>query len=97
MREEVAVRQQYGGRHAKGGGGLFGMGAKPNAYMLVYARRDLLTAGAGDGSSAEPSAALLPDAVQRVFERTLKGAPPRARGAAAFESLAADAADSLWS
>lgn len=36
--EEVAVRQQYGGRFARSKG-LFGMGAAPNAYMLVYVRQ----------------------------------------------------------
>ena len=34
VREEVAVRQQYGGRHARGGGA-FGIGNKPNAYVPI--------------------------------------------------------------
>ena len=59
---------QFGGRHSSRGRGLFGLGAKPNAYMLMYVRRDLLEA---NGQLAE-SADLLPADVQAAFERALK-------------------------
>ena len=36
--EEAAVRRQFGGGHGQGTG-MFGMGAAPNAYMLVYVRQ----------------------------------------------------------
>lgn len=87
--EDVAVRQQYGGHHsARGGGGLFGWGQKPNAYMLVYVRRDYANkpvreGAAGPAESAfEPAAAeLLPASVRQNFESVLRGGHPgRKRG-----------------
>jgi len=84
VREEVAVKQQFGGRHARGGG-LFGMGAKPNAYMLVYVRRDL-----ADGSS-EPTGELLPPDVHSVFERSLRGG--RGHGASVPSGFAGNVDD----
>ena len=80
--EDVAVRQQYGGHHsARGGGGLFGWGQKPNAYMLVYVRRDYANkpvreGAAGPAESAfEPAAAeLLPASVRQNFERASRWA-----------------------
>ena len=81
VREEVAVRQQYGGRHARGGG-MFGIGNKPNAYMLIYLRRDLADMGAAsaDGERADGERTdgertdgehLLPPGVRAAFEKEL--------------------------
>jgi len=74
--EEVAVRQQYGGRHARSRGGfLGGLGPKPNAYMLVYVRRDTLALAADE----QPAAALAPE-VRAAFDHQLHR-PARSRSA----------------
>ena len=69
VREDVAVKQQYGGKFARGGG-MFGLGCKPNAYMLVYVRKDLVDE---DAIEPQPTGSLLHQEVRRAFERTLKG------------------------
>ena len=84
VREEVAVRQQYGGRHSKGGG-LMGMGAAPNAYMLVYVRRDLIAEDA-----AEATGELLPPKVKGAFEKTLRGKGAKGAATAFSEDSAAE-------
>ena len=73
--QQVAVRQQYGGRYGRGRSP-FGMGAHPNAYMLIYVRDDLQNAGA----AGETEAALLPPKVRDHFEATMRKA--RGRGGA---------------
>lgn len=73
--EEVAVRQQYGGRHARSRGFLGALGPKPNAYMLVYVRRD---AAAAATDAPEATAALTPE-VRAAFESELLR-PSRSRG-----------------
>ena len=91
--EHVAVKQQFGGRHSRGGG-VFG--GAPNAYMLVYVRRDAAETAA-EGGEGEAAAAL-PSEVRDAFERELglrkgqRGAPGRAavgRGASAAAEEAA--------
>lgn len=63
--EEAAVRRQFGGEHGHGSG-LFGTGAAPNAYMLVYVRQD-------DADAAEePDGSSLPPSVRKAFEANLK-------------------------
>ena len=62
--EDVAVRQQFGGSHSRRSGWL-GMGAAPNAYMLVYVRADLAAAG---GELIDEA---LPPEVRAAFERQL--------------------------
>lgn len=85
--EDVAVRQQYGGAHSTRGGGLLGWGQKPNAYMLVYVRRDLAEKalqsdqGAAPSEAFEPSGELLPPRVRENFDRVLRGEPPQGRKA----------------
>ena len=59
---------------------MFGMGVRPNAYMLVYVRRDLAAEMEG---SEEPTGALLPSDVQGVFEQGLLGSSGRRKGVAA--------------
>lgn len=94
VREEVAVRQQYGGRYARGRA-VFG--APPNAYMLVYVRKDLESSPVegSDGSA-------LPPAVMRAFEQQLKrsggrgGGASSRRKAASAPPLASDVVDSLF-
>ena len=90
VREEVAVKQQYGGRHAQRASGWGGWGAKPNAYMLVYVRRDLCAA------DEQPTGALLPAAVKSAFERTLRGGRGgrAARAAVAHDSSLLEEDDS---
>lgn len=93
--EDVAVRQQYGGAHSTRGGGLLGWGQKPNAYMLVYVRRDFAEKPlrsdadvAAAREAFEPSGELLPPRVRESFERALRGEPPRGRKAKSRRSAA---------
>ena len=79
MHQDKAVKQQYGGRHARGGG-IFGLGCKPNAYMLVYVRKDLIEE---DGIEPAPTGSLLHQEVRRAFERALKGLGKKAKASAA--------------
>ena len=84
--EEVAVRQQYGGKHGKSGGGFLGFGAKPNAYMLVYVRRDLFESESSDGGADDPSSELLPAGVRESFEKALHGGRRHSRGRGAVRA-----------
>ena len=88
VREEVAVRQQYGGRFGKSGG-MWGR-AKPNAYMLAYVRRDVRAGG------CEPTGDVLPADVRKAFDRTLRGEAAPARGVAASILEEDPAADDLF-
>ena len=74
--QDVAVRRQYGGRHAAAGGPdsrFVGFDAAPNAYMLVYAQQpEGETDGDGDGDGGA-DASLLPPEVRAAFEGELRG------------------------
>lgn len=72
VKEETAVRRQFGGRHGRGSGP-FGMGASPNAYMLVYVRQDEVA------KMAEAEAPSLPHSVRTEFEASLKRRAARGR------------------
>ncbi|KAL1508507.1 hypothetical protein AB1Y20_004608 [Prymnesium parvum] len=63
--EEVAVRRQFGGGHSQGGG-MLGMGAAPNAYMLVYVRQEEAL------KATEVDEGLLPSDVRKHFEQSLR-------------------------
>ena len=71
--EHVAVRRQFGGRHAAAGGHdsrFVGFDAAPNAYMLVYAQQP-----DGEEGGADVDASLLPPEVRAAFESELRGKP----------------------
>jgi ubiquitin carboxyl-terminal hydrolase 7 len=64
--EDVAIRQQFGGRHGQRRGGMLGMGGhSPNAYMLVYVRKDV------QSTETSHSDQLLDSKVRKSFEREL--------------------------
>jgi ubiquitin carboxyl-terminal hydrolase 7 len=87
--EEVAVRQQFGGRHSSRGRGLFGLGEKPNAYMLMYVRRDVL-----EHTEEQPeSSGLLSAEVRAAFENAMRRDGASAGGAAARGAPAGFAPD----
>lgn len=77
--DDVAVRQQYGGRHSKSSRFL-GYGAKPNAYMLVYVRRDLVEGAEVEAESELAEGELLPPRVRQTFEKALRAGRSGARG-----------------